>query len=471
MKRTEFEINVGRFNRARWNLLAVVVITTINFFLLYAGTDYYLLFSALIPVVCFYWGVVEAVLSVAMLAAYLLCFLLSARKRVFMLVALILFIIDCLFLTYLIYFLGIGDFWLEVFFHAWIMFYLVTGVIAWIKIRGRDAHGRKPGEETPSDYGKSGYGAMTKDDIAKQNYPDRFVVRLMLLIPILGFAFIGIGVISSFDAWAAILAQGGSLSGLSENDSFGLTFGTICIICSGFFTFTFLRWRMVVTKGKIVFTPGLGKTRTIPLTDVRHIKPNSAPGYAAYDKGDKKLFSVIVYHRGYDLLAKAISPHINNPGMIPFALFHVQRKITAHEDGGEYLRGERAGDIVWFLREYSDHETDKEVLVSCKSCGLDNFALSVDAVEGAVEVECTYCNEKRLLLDSEAAWEDCEPKKIECPECGSGSFNAGVGFVHRRDGDVSRVYIGARCSNCGLLGCPADWEIDYSPTDEMERNV
>jgi hypothetical protein len=33
------------------------------------------------------------------------------------------------------------------------------------------------------------------------------------------------------------------------------------------------------------------------------------------------------------------------------------------------------------------------------------------------------------------------------------------------------VYIGNRCVNCGVLGAYGDWGINYSPTNEMERNV
>ena len=364
---------------------------------------------------------------------------------------------------------------LEILFYAWILSCLVTSVVAKAKTHGRDAgaSGNITDDARPAGCRNDGFGVLPRAASTKQSCPDRFVVRSTVFIIWFFIALLAVfGVVSFSQAWEAILIQGSGLPGLSEDDSFGLVLGgSVCIICSGLLAFVILRWRMVVTKKEMVFTPYLGKARTIRLADIRHIQTNSNLGYTAYTEENKKLFYVSVEHKGYVLLAEAISPYIKHSNKIPFPQPSTWPWEAPSEDGAEYLRGERASDIAWFLRKYSDHETDKEVLVSCKSCGLDYFAISVDAVVGAIEVECAYCKEKRLLLDSEDAWDDCEPEKVECPECNSATFNAGVGFVHRRDGDVSRVYIGARCSNCGLLGCPADWGIDYSPTDEMERNV
>jgi len=136
-----------------------------------------------------------------------------------------------------------------------------------------------------------------------------------------------------------------------------------------------------------------------------------------------------------------------------------------------YWRGSSAEDIIEYLDEYSENEIDKIVIVKCRQCGSEVFTFKADVDEGAIEVTCTACNKKRLLLDSEKYWEKSEPKDAKCSECKKTQCNVAVGFVHRRSGDVKWIYIGNRCAGCGVLGSYGDWGISYAPTDEMEENV
>ena len=50
-------------------------------------------------------------------------------------------------------------------------------------------------------------------------------------------------------------------------------------------------------------------------------------------------------------------------------------------------------------------------------------------------------------------------------------FDRGVsiaaGYALRQDGDVRWVRVGCRCVACAMLGCCADWKIDYAPTDSL----
>ena len=53
----------------------------------------------------------------------------------------------------------------------------------------------------------------------------------------------------------------------------------------------------------------------------------------------------------------------------------------------------------------------------------------------------------------------------------SKEHNVKVGFVRRENGSAKWVYIGSRCTNCGVLASYLDWKINYEPTDEMESNI
>ena len=141
------------------------------------------------------------------------------------------------------------------------------------------------------------------------------------------------------------------------------------------------------------------------------------------------------------------------------------------DKGRKRWRGDSAEDVIEYLDVYSENEINKIVVVKCKQCGSEVFTFRIDAGEGAIEIACTACGNKRLLLDSEKYWEKSEPEDAKCPECKKRQYNVAVGFVHRRSGEVKWIYIGNRCTSCGVLGSYGDWGINYGPTDEMEKNV
>lgn len=85
------------------------------------GSNYYLYFSI--------------ILAVVLLLIFFVCWLFSAKKRFFILIALILFTLDTLFM--LISIIGQFDlsYLIDIAFHAWVLYYLILGTIAWIKMR------------------------------------------------------------------------------------------------------------------------------------------------------------------------------------------------------------------------------------------------------------------------------------------------------------------------------------------------
>ena len=139
-----------KFNQARGNLLAVIIFTALNLVLTACNANLYLLFSATMPQFVFAIGqglaqqfesniflFIGLVIAVLVLTIYLICWFCSKRKRAFMLGALIFFAID----TVLFLFLALSDgfeasYLLDIFFHGWVLFYLINGVIAWSKLRG-----------------------------------------------------------------------------------------------------------------------------------------------------------------------------------------------------------------------------------------------------------------------------------------------------------------------------------------------
>jgi len=139
---TLFKAQAVRFNRARNNLLAVVAFTTINLFLIAFEMDLSFLFSAFVPqflqvIIHDELGMVAGlVVGLVSGSVYLLCYALSKRWRVFILIALILFSLDALaMLGFILYFEVFRDFLFNVVFHAWVLFYLLTGTVAWLRLR------------------------------------------------------------------------------------------------------------------------------------------------------------------------------------------------------------------------------------------------------------------------------------------------------------------------------------------------
>lgn len=138
----------------------------------------------------------------------------------------------------------------------------------------------------------------------------------------------------------------------------------------------------------------------------------------------------------------------------------------------KYWTGDSAEDINEYLRQYSEDDNIDVKPVVCRLCGNDSFELRVDRNENAIQVKCSECGTKKILLDCADVWKDAKPRLKKCPVCKNCRlYNVRVGFTRRDNGSVKWVYIGNRCTNCGTLGSYLDWKISYESTDEMERNI
>jgi len=139
-----------KFTQARNFLLIVVAFTAVNLILAAVEADWYFLFSAYAPLSIFYEGywlakefannafmIAGLFLAAIVIAMYAACWLFANRARVLILVALILFGIDCLLYAWLILLYGLEPSEIiDILFHAWIIYSLVGGTIAWSKLRG-----------------------------------------------------------------------------------------------------------------------------------------------------------------------------------------------------------------------------------------------------------------------------------------------------------------------------------------------
>jgi len=135
------------------------------------------------------------------------------------------------------------------------------------------------------------------------------------------------------------------------------------------------------------------------------------------------------------------------------------------------------GDSPWDLDEYAtafsaeNHPARTVVHATCASCGGAEFAIALDEVEGCAIRTCASCGQAQALLDSDEYVDDATLEGAECT-CGGSTFNTAVGFAFYDDSDdVSWVYLVLRCTTDGVLGCYADWKIDYAPSRQLLQAV
>jgi len=140
---------VQKFEKARNNLLAVILFTVVNLFLSAFNADLTFLFSATLPQ--FVFAVVKAIdpdtgsnifiiagliIAFITIIPYFIFWILARRARGLILAALIYFGMDSFLLIILVLDMeSKASFLLEIVFHVWILYYLITGVTAWFKMR------------------------------------------------------------------------------------------------------------------------------------------------------------------------------------------------------------------------------------------------------------------------------------------------------------------------------------------------
>ena len=132
-----------RFNSARSSLIAITAFTAINMILDLIGANISFLFSASIPSFAMilmdnkYIGVLVALMIVIF---FLICWLVSKKTPGIMLAAAIVFALDTFAMVLVVIFTVMDGnfevgFIMDIVFHAWALASLVSGVIAWTKLK------------------------------------------------------------------------------------------------------------------------------------------------------------------------------------------------------------------------------------------------------------------------------------------------------------------------------------------------
>lgn len=161
-----------KVKNGRGNLLVAMAFTLLNILLFFTGSEMMLVFSISVPyyVLIFTWameillaGLLDAAVVLVM---YFLCWLLSKRRPVFLLIAAILFAVDtlCLILLYIWAqdFSGILDFG----FHVLVLYYLFSGYAASRKLKAL------PEEELlPEEDAQAPVESLARDGSTKRKNP------------------------------------------------------------------------------------------------------------------------------------------------------------------------------------------------------------------------------------------------------------------------------------------------------------
>jgi hypothetical protein len=139
---------------------------------------------------------------------------------------------------------------------------------------------------------------------------------------------------------------------------------------------------------------------------------------------------------------------------------------------GQWWKGSDFADLAEYVRRLTaDGYPAREILQSMCACGGTEFRLEAEPDEGCARRTCAACGASAFIGDSADYWEEVEPEPITC-QCGSDRSEIGVGFSYYQESDdVHWITVGVRCVDCGVLGSPAGWKVDYSPTDHLLRQV
>ena len=146
MDNAKIKASAVKFSTARSNLLLVVLLTIVNVVLHTFGSTFHMFFSSTMPMI----AIVELrplsetfayIAAFFIIFAYFMCWWFSKRTRAFILVALIIFSLDTLlFLLFIgdLLLFGIFEFAMVIglIFHGWILYYLITGTVAWSRLQG-----------------------------------------------------------------------------------------------------------------------------------------------------------------------------------------------------------------------------------------------------------------------------------------------------------------------------------------------
>lgn len=184
---TKREVAMRQYATARGNLLLMLGLTLVNIILLVANADVMLLFSATVPYYSVAFGIVDETglllipaifVAAVSLIAYFLCWIFSKKHYGWMIAALVLFILDTVFLVVL--YLWLQDFSgiLDLLIHIWVLYYLIIGVKYGAKLRKMPEDAVADGEEVLL----NADGSVTQTDYSTYKRAADLTVKARILL-------------------------------------------------------------------------------------------------------------------------------------------------------------------------------------------------------------------------------------------------------------------------------------------------
>lgn len=152
-KMSNFLRMYARYRSARMDLLLVIIFTVVNILMFNFGSGTVMLFSASVPYYAVVFGTVlendpeilltgayniGVVIAIVSVLLYLLCWVFSKKKYVWMIVSAVLFSIDTLALIGLYIMMGEISGVLDILMHALVLYYLIAGAVVGKQLKKLD---------------------------------------------------------------------------------------------------------------------------------------------------------------------------------------------------------------------------------------------------------------------------------------------------------------------------------------------
>jgi len=137
----------------------------------------------------------------------------------------------------------------------------------------------------------------------------------------------------------------------------------------------------------------------------------------------------------------------------------------ALQSRGEHRYGDDLADLHQELARYARvNEAPAEHFADAVChCGGRAFRLRLDEAVGLASRTCVACGREQFLGDAAEDRAEAELVDCACP-CGGERLEVAVAAAVHADGEDARwLYVGARCSACGLVACFGDWKCDGGP--------
>lgn len=135
--------------------------------------------------------------------------------------------------------------------------------------------------------------------------------------------------------------------------------------------------------------------------------------------------------------------------------------------------GDDHADIVAFLRERSanNYLATKFANARCAQCEADEHAIQLDDGAGVVVRTCRVCKTSHPVGDSAEFLDEAELDDCQCP-CGNEMFQLTIGVaLYEGSEDVKWLYVGLRCTECGLIGNYGDWKNEFNDYKKLLARV